>query len=86
MSIPYLKEAVLLELVKNKKIFVSVVYRSTSQTNDEFNQFLLNFEKMLLDINQRKPYLTLVMGILMQGLLVDGLMTLTQQKEENCFH
>ena len=86
MSIPYLKEAVLLELVKNKKIFVSVVYRSTSQTNDEFNQFLLNFEKMLLDINQRKPYLTLVMGILMQGLLLDGLMTLTQQKEENCFH
>ena len=86
MSIPYLKEAVLLELVKNEKIFVSAVYRSTSQTNDEFNQFLLTFEKILLDINQRKPYLTLVMGILMQGLLLDGLMTLTQQKEENCFH
>ena len=58
-----MKVAVFLELVQNnKKIFASVVYRSPSQTNDEFNQFLLNFEKMLLDINQRKPYLTLVAG------------------------
>ena len=37
-----------------------MVYRSPSQTNDEFNKFLLNFEKMLLDINQQKPFLTLV--------------------------
>ena len=63
ISIPYLKEAVLLELVQNNnKIFVSVVYRSPSQTNTEFNQFLLNFEKMLQAINQRKPYLTVVTG------------------------
>ena len=45
---------------KPQKVFVSVVSRSPSQTNDEFRQFLLNFEKMFLDINLRKPYLTLV--------------------------
>ena len=51
---PYLKKPVLLELVQNnKKTFVSVVYHSPSQTNDEFIQFLLNFEKILLDINQQ---------------------------------
>ena len=56
-----MKEAVLLELVQNhNKNFVSVVYCSPGQTNDEFNQFLLNFEKTLLDINHQKPYLTLV--------------------------
>ena len=59
----YLKEAVLLKLVqKNKKVFVSVLYCSPSQTDDEFNQFLLNFDKILLDINQQKPYLTSMTG------------------------
>ena len=43
ISISYLKEAVLLELVQNNnKTFVSVIYRSPIQTNDEFNQFLLS--------------------------------------------
>ena len=57
LNILYLKEAVLLEMAQNnKKIFVSIFYRSLSQANNEFKQFLLNFEKMLLDINQRKPY------------------------------
>ena len=31
----------------NNKIFVSVVYCSSSQTNDEFNKFLLSFEKFI---------------------------------------
>ena len=35
----------------NNKIFLSVVYFSLSQTNDEINHFLLNFEKILLDKN-----------------------------------
>ena len=61
-----LEEAVLLKLVQNiKKIFVSIVYRSLSQANDEFNQFLLNCRKIPLDIKQRKPYLTLATGVLM---------------------
>ena len=63
ISIPFLKKAVLLELVQNnKKIFASLVYRSPSQINDRFNHFLWNFEKILLDINHRKPYLTSVTG------------------------
>ena len=52
ISIPYLREAVLLELAQNNnKIFVSVVYRTPSQTNDNLTNVLLNFEKILLDIN-----------------------------------
>ena len=47
---------------QQQQIFISVVCHSPSQTNYEFNKFLLNFEKMLLDINQRKPYLTVVTG------------------------
>ena len=93
ISIIYLKEVklhslVLLELVQNnnsKKTFISVVYHSPSQTNDEFNQFQLNFEEMLLDVNQWKPYLTLVRGILMWGLLLGGLMKLTPQKDKIAF-
>ena len=57
INIPCLKEAVLLELAQNNnEIFISAVYRSPSQTNKELNQFLLNVEKMLLDVNQRKSY------------------------------
>ena len=48
-----MKEVVLLELAQNNKIiFVSVVYLSPSQSNNEFNQFLVDFAKMLRDINQ----------------------------------
>ena len=84
---PYLKEAALLELVQNnKKILVSVAYRSPSQTNDEFNHFSLNFEKLLLDINQQKPHLTLVKGDFNTRSILGSLMTLTQPKEQNCFY
>ena len=88
ISIAYLKKAILLEQVQNnKKILVSVVYCSPRQTNDEFHQFLLNFEKMLLYINQPKPYLTLVTRDfnLMRGLLLGGLMTVTPQKKKIAF-
>ena len=44
LSSPYLKEALLLEMIdNNKKIIVSVIYRSPSQNNREFNSFLSFF-------------------------------------------
>ena len=56
ISLPYLKEALLLEMTyNNKKVIVSVIYRSPSQSDSEFDLFLLNFEKLLSDINERKP-------------------------------
>ena len=41
ISLPYLKEALLLEVTyNNKEIIVSVIYRSPSQNNIEFDLFL----------------------------------------------
>ena len=59
----YLKVALLLEMsYNNKKVIVSVIYRSPSQSIDEFDSFLSNFENFLNDINECKPYLSGVTG------------------------
>ena len=42
------------------KVIVSVIYRSPSQTNDEFGLFLSNLEKLFSDINKLKPSLSVV--------------------------
>ena len=44
----------------NKKLIVSVIYRSPSQNNSEFDLFLSNFLKLLTDINKRKPFLFVI--------------------------
>ena len=63
ISLPYFKEALLLEMSNNnKKVMVSVIYRSPSQTNDEFEAFLSNFQMLLNDINNRKPPLSVITG------------------------
>ena len=62
-SLPYFKEALLLEMSNNdKKVIVSVIYRSPSQTNVEFEAFLSNFQMLLNDINNRKPSLSAITG------------------------
>ena len=59
----HLKEPLLLEMsYNNKKVTVSVSYRSPSQSTDEFDSFLSNSENFLNDINKRKPYLSVVTG------------------------
>ena len=63
ISLPYLKEALLLEMTcNNKKLILSVIYRSPSQINSEFDIFLSNFGKLLSDINERKPFLSVITG------------------------
>ena len=63
ISLPYLKEALLLDMTyNNKKVTVSVIYRSPSQNNSEFDLFLSNFEKCLSGINKRKPFLSVITG------------------------
>ena len=42
----------------NKKVIVSVIYRSPSQSINEFDLFLSNLEKLVSDINNRKPALS----------------------------
>ena len=59
----YFKEALLLEMSCNSKnVMVSVIYRSPSQTNDEFEVFLSNFQMLLDEINNRKPSLSVITG------------------------
>ena len=42
ISLPYLKEALLLEMTyNNKKVIVSIIYRSPSQNNNEFDLFFV---------------------------------------------
>ena len=59
----FLKEALLLEMsYNNKKVIASVIYRSPTQSNDEFGSFLSNFEIFSNDINKRKLSLPVVTG------------------------
>ena len=41
---------------------VSVIYRSPSQTNDESETVLSNFQMLLNDINNRKPSFSVITG------------------------
>ena len=63
ISLRYLKEALLLGMTyNNEKVIVSVIYRSTSQDNSEFDSFLSNFVKRMSDISKCKPYLSVIAG------------------------
>ena len=46
----------------NKKVILSFVYRSPSQSTDEFDLFISNFETFLNAINKRKLSLSVVTG------------------------
>ena len=60
---PFLKEALLLEMdYNNEKVMVSVIYRSPSQTKNEFESFLSNFQKILNEVNNNKPSLSVITG------------------------
>ena len=63
LNLTYLKEALLLEMIdNNKKIIVSVIYRSPSQNNCGFNSFLSSFEHLLSEISKRKPTVSIITG------------------------
>ena len=63
LELHYFKEALLLERTDNyKKIIVSVIYRSPSQNNSEFNSFLSNLEQLLRDISECKLTVSVTTG------------------------
>ena len=63
INIPYIKEALLLQMnYNNKKVIISAIYRSPSQSTDEFESFLLNFEQLLDDVSQCRPSLSIITG------------------------
>ena len=63
ISLPYLNKGLVLEMNENnKKMVVSVIYRSPSHNNREFDSFLLNFEQLLSDRSTRKPNVSIITG------------------------
>ena len=46
----------------NKRVIVSVIYRSPSQNNSEFDLFLRSVERLLRDIKMTKPFLSVIIG------------------------
>ena len=63
ISIPYFNESLICEVTIGwKKCIIGTVYKSRNQLSDEFESFLSNFEFLLQDVSNRKPYLTLLLG------------------------
>ena len=56
-----LHECLVLEInIQNKKGWVFSPYRSPSQSKDEFDQFLMNFEQLIFDRMIQNPHFMLV--------------------------
>ena len=63
INLSYFEETLLLEMnYPNKKVIVPVIYRSPSQSINEFDSFLSNLEKLVSEINNRKPALSIITG------------------------
>ena len=63
IQINYLPEYLVCEInYDNKKIFIVILYRSPSQTTDEFDEFLRGFEGLIDNISQCNPYFTVITG------------------------
>ena len=45
-----------------KKGYIAVLYRSPSQNGTTFNNFLINFEKLLQDMNSFKSDFSIILG------------------------
>ena len=62
-SNPYLSEYLTLEVtIGNKKGYVDTLYRSPSQTSDEFDTFISNLEKLLIYITSFDPHFVILLG------------------------
>ena len=63
IQLSYVPECLVCEInYKKKKIFIVTLYRSPSQSTDEFDEFLRGFEDVIDYINQCNPYFTLITG------------------------
>ena len=58
-----LNECLLCELsYKNKKCFIATLYRSPSQSREEFEKFLSTFEVLIKTISNQKDAISIIMG------------------------
>ena len=59
----YLKECLILEVyINNNRGYVVSLYRSSSQTYDEFDSFITNLENIVVDISSSNPHFVLIIG------------------------
>ena len=59
----YLQECLILGIsINNKKGYVLSLYRSPSQSPDEYDSFINNFEKLIINIYSRKADFVLLIG------------------------
>ena len=49
-------------LCENQKSYIGIIYHSPSQSCNEFEDFLLNLEKLINQIKQLKPSITIIFG------------------------
>ena len=49
-------------LYNNKLVIISVIYRSPSQSSQEFAQFEMLFSQLLNDITSKKPFFSIILG------------------------
>ena len=60
---PYIEQCILCEIhIQNTTGYVAVIYRSTSQSSNEFEEFLVNFNKLLNQVNMLKSSFTVILG------------------------
>ena len=60
---PYIEQCILCEINIQTTIgYVAVIYRSPSQSSNEFAEFLVNFDKLLNQINMLKSSFTVILG------------------------
>ena len=60
---PYIEQCILCEInIQNTTGYVTVIYRSPSQSSNEFEEFLVNFDKLLNQVNMLKSSFTVILG------------------------
>ena len=60
---PYIEQCILCEIhIQNTTGYVAVIYRSPSQSSNEFEEFLVNFDKLLNQVNMLKSSFTVILG------------------------
>ena len=69
--------------IGSKKCIIRTVYRSPGQNSDKPESFQSNFEFLLQDISSCKPYLTLLLGIIIQEIQSGGIKIIQQLKGLN---
>ena len=59
----YLSECLTLEvIISNKRGYDITLYRSPSQTSDEFKSFISNLGKLLINVNSFDPHFLILLG------------------------